>query len=82
MPETDAESSMILSKRMRSLVEGTSFSDDKTGEIVNITISVGVSCLTPEKDKDVDIIKMISIAEKALNTAKESGRNRVESSLV
>jgi diguanylate cyclase (GGDEF)-like protein len=82
LPETDVESSMILSKRMRSLVEGTNFSDDKTGEIINITISIGVSCLIPEKDKDVDILKMISVAEKALTAAKDSGRNRVESSLV
>jgi diguanylate cyclase (GGDEF)-like protein len=82
LPETDVESSMILSKRMRSLVEGTNFSDDKTGEIINITISIGVSCLIPEKDKEVDILKMISVAEKALTAAKDSGRNRVESSLV
>ncbi len=82
LPETEVESSMILSKRMRSLVEGTNFSDDKTGEIINITISIGVSCFVPEKDKVVDILEMITSAEKALTAAKDSGRNRVESSLV
>jgi diguanylate cyclase (GGDEF)-like protein len=82
LPETDTQSCMILSKRVRSLVEGTNFSDDRTGEVINITISIGVSSWEPGQNKETDITKMINVAEKALASAKEGGRNRVESSPV
>ena len=78
MPETDLDSALLLSKRLRVLVEGANFSIDYTGKAIQLTISIGVTSWKPAIDKDIDVDKMINLAEKALFLAKENGRNRVE----
>ena len=69
---------MLLSKRLRVLVEGAKFSIDYTGKSIQLTISIGVTSWKPAIDKEIDVDKMIILAEKALFIAKENGRNRVE----
>ena len=78
MPETDLDSALLLSKRLRVLVEGAKFSIDFTGKAIQITISIGVTSWKPAVDKEINADKMILLAEKALFIAKENGRNRVE----
>ena len=78
MPETDLDSALLLSKRLRVLVEGATFSIDHTGKAIKLTISIGVTSWKPAIDKETDVDKMIVMAEKALFIAKENGRNRVE----
>jgi two-component system, cell cycle response regulator len=78
MPETDLDSALLLSKRLRVLVEGEKFSINYTGMTTQLTISIGVTSWKPAIDKEINVEKMISLAEKALYIAKENGRNRVE----
>jgi len=42
---------------------------------VNVTFSIGVAC--SEDYPEADITKLMSLADKALYSAKENGRNRV-----
>jgi len=77
-PETDIKSALFLSKRLRSLVEGETFSFGENDETIHITASIGITSCKPCLDKEIDIYRIINIADKALNVAKEKGRNRVE----
>ena len=77
LPET-GDKSLILSKRLRALIEGTTFFIGEDDESTHITISIGFTSCKPYLDDGIDISKIINIAEKALAVAKEKGRNRVE----
>lgn len=79
MPETKTEAALYLAKRLRSLVEGDEFVIGKDGEKAHITISIGVASCKPCLEEEIDIYKIIDMADKALHMAKEKGRNRVES---
>ena len=78
MPETNLDAALLLSKRLRVLVEGEKFNLDYTGKTIQLTISIGVTSWKPAIDKEIDVEKIIVYAEKALSIAKENGRNRVE----
>jgi diguanylate cyclase (GGDEF)-like protein len=78
LPETNIESAMILSKRLRALVEGETFSFGEDRKIIPVTVSIGVSTYKPSMGKERNINEILNLVDKALNTAKENGRNRVE----
>ncbi|MCH8262684.1 MAG: GGDEF domain-containing protein [Proteobacteria bacterium] len=78
LPETDVESAIILSKRLRALVEGESFSYEEDNKTIHITISIGATSCKPGADKGIDIYNIIGSTNKALDLAKERGGNRVE----
>jgi len=78
LPETGNEAALILSKRLRAIVEGTTFFIGDNDETIHITVSVGFTSCKPCLDEGIDISKIIKITEKALTAAKEKGRNRVE----
>lgn len=78
LPETGVEAALILSKRLRALVEGTTFFIGEDSKTIHITISIGFTSCKPCLDEGIDISKIINITEKALAVAKEKGRNRVE----
>lgn len=78
LPETDVESAIILSKRLRALVEGESFSYEEDNKTIHITISIGATSCKPGADKGIDIYNIINSTNKALDLAKERGGNRVE----
>lgn len=66
--ETDKENALKLAQRLRTAVESHSFTGHQ-----NQTISIGVSSFMP-KDSD---LSMLARADRALYSAKSSGRNCV-----
>lgn len=77
LPQIPLDGAMVAAEHIRKNIEGLTYRTKKSDTIINCTISLGVSELTPgEKTKD-----FIENADKALLKAKELGRNRVVSSL-
>lgn len=74
MPDTDGPVAERVAERIRAEVERISFAVGKEGMSVNMTISVGVSCVGRSADTVGALIKRADIA---LYEAKASGRNRV-----
>lgn len=73
LPETDLEGAHTVAERIRSNVEALEFK--VKGEVVPVTVSVGVSAFIPETDEEPNSIIMQS--DEALYTSKENGRNQV-----
>ena len=76
--ETDIKSALFVSKRLRSITEGEAFDTGGDDGSINITISIGITESNPSSDDEVDIYKIVDIADKALTIAKEKGGNTVE----
>ena len=74
MPQTGAQGAATIAERLREAIEGMDIPVD--GQIVKITVSVGVATYAPQSGK-LSIEEFIDKADKALYDAKESGRNRV-----
>ncbi|MBF0409766.1 MAG: diguanylate cyclase [Candidatus Riflebacteria bacterium] len=77
LPQTTAEGAAIAAEKLRKIIEETQFIDSKpdSGISFNITASFGVAQVDADKmDKP---ITLIAVSDKALYTAKESGRNKV-----
>jgi len=78
LPETDVKGAESLAEKIRESIECQEFDigDDKS---INITASLGVSCLRSEEisgpDDEALIVKW---ADEALYSAKKNGRNRSE----
>jgi len=77
-PETDIEPALFVSKRLRSVIEGETFETGGDDGLIGITISIGITESKPGSGGEVDIFKIIDIADKALTLAKEQGGNRIE----
>jgi diguanylate cyclase (GGDEF)-like protein len=75
LPATPHENAMVLAERIRSNVEGLQLPNQ--GSLVNdyVTISLGVVTTIPGTPTMSE--KILSIADKNLYKAKESGRNKV-----
>ncbi|MGD9579928.1 MAG: diguanylate cyclase [Vampirovibrionia bacterium] len=74
LPETTLENALIPTVRLKEEIEQTLFKwDEKTS--LHITVSIGLAELTQDIKKNHELIKR---ADQALYTAKENGRNRVE----
>lgn len=73
LPETPINVALTVAERIRKLIENTHMIGEFPGEI-NITISLGVTCLS-SKDNSFD--QLFKRADKALYQAKETGRNKV-----
>lgn len=71
LPHADLNQAMQAAERVRQRVAETQF--EWQGEIIPVTISIGVAQLTPA-DKDVD--RWFVRADNALYQAKSDGRNR------
>lgn len=72
-PETDIKGLIILAERLRKRIAGLQI--DAGGQLVGVTISLGVTILEPganATDKKV----IIQAADKALYQSKNSGRNK------
>jgi diguanylate cyclase (GGDEF)-like protein len=72
LPETERAAAQRVAERLRRKVETSAFS--VASNAINTTISVGVAQADPSMVSMFDLIK---VADRALYTAKDSGRNRV-----
>ncbi|MFQ5354999.1 MAG: diguanylate cyclase [Mariprofundaceae bacterium] len=72
LPNSDIDTSLQVMDRLRSEVDTLPiFLPDN--ETLHVTVSIGVAALSPDESLE----QTISNADKALYTAKESGRNKV-----
>ena len=71
LPETDADAALEVAERLRLSVEKNAIPTG-AGEL-NITISIGVAVMDPERDTVESLFKK---ADVALYNAKDGGRNR------
>jgi diguanylate cyclase (GGDEF)-like protein len=72
LPETEAAAALELVDRLRQVLSETRV--DVNGQIIQFTVSIGVSAL---KAGDGDVSDMLRRADDALYRAKSMGRNRV-----
>ena len=74
LPHTSKENALVQMNVLHQKIQKASLRSQNID--VFYSVSLGVSCF--EKEKDNDILAMISRADQALYRAKELGRNRVE----
>ena len=78
LPETDSPGAMMIAERIREMIEQHQTVDDR-GEIIRVTVSMGVVSLTgPELGKMDKNERIVQYADDALLRAKKDGRNRIE----
>ncbi len=76
LPKTRLDDAVRIAEKVRESVEKTEVVHPTSGEILRVTISVGVAECDAARDKtNADIIKR---CDDALYAAKRNGRNRVE----
>ncbi len=73
LPNTEDEA-LAVAERIREAVEEAGFEGDKNEPAVKKTVSVGVAIYPNHCENDLELI---DCADKALNRAKETGRNRI-----
>ena len=76
LPQTDKAQAMAVAEKIRSIVEETKFPNEQTQPGGQLTTSIGVGSLPDDGHTAADILHK---ADDALYSAKETGRNRVES---
>jgi two-component system cell cycle response regulator len=74
MPDTTAEMAANIAERLRMSIEGKPFVLRSSGQEINITASLGISCNSPNVETPEQLLKE---ADNALYDAKRAGRNRV-----
>ena len=72
LPASDITGSTTLAERLRVAIEDMSV--DSPEGLMRFTVSIGITIL---QEDDQNIEGLLTRADKALYTAKESGRNRV-----
>lgn len=78
LTEIHSEGALIFAERLKKLIEGWIFKNDRHEK--KLTASIGLA-VTPPGQKDVDARSIVRAADRALYKAKESGRNRVENTV-
>jgi diguanylate cyclase (GGDEF)-like protein len=79
LSNTSEESACQVAESIRQSVEEEKLTHDHSRVSSYVTISVGVSSLTPQAKMNHSVL--VELADKALYKAKEQGRNRVQMSL-
>jgi diguanylate cyclase (GGDEF)-like protein len=78
LPETETAGAMIIADRIREMIEQHQTEDGK-GEIIQVTVSLGVASLTGPELEGIDKNeRIVQYADDALLRAKKEGRNRIE----
>ena len=72
--DTDLPGAMLVARRVRLNVQAASVRNLAGGAPLSVTISVGVATMIPDESNGIE--QMIKLADSALYTAKETGRNR------
>jgi two-component system cell cycle response regulator len=73
MPETNKLGAAVLGERIRSVIEKEHIVVD--GQTIAVTASLGIATLAAEQVESID--QLLSIADRRLYLAKNSGRNRI-----
>ena len=73
LPHTSREQAALLADRLRQRVAAHAFHIGKDGVVLQLTVSAGVSAMTP----GVAAQDLVLLADQALYLAKDGGRNRV-----
>lgn len=75
LAETNSEQAISVAEDIRQKIAGLDILSK--GEIIRVTVSIGISTSVPE-DKDIKIEELIDKADKALYSAKNLGRNKID----
>ncbi len=77
LPDTSSEKAFLMAERLRKSLGEATFQYNENGIIKNIrfTVSAGISCC-PEHGEDAE--GLLALADRALYSAKSSGRNTVK----
>ncbi len=75
LPDTSAEEALAVAEKLRTAVDEYVFRDPRTN--YHITASFGVATARPVTDDNFSKGNFINMADTALYSAKEAGRNRV-----
>lgn len=73
LPRTGLSDAQIVAERIRSAVDGRTFT--LRNHAVQVTVSIGVAGV--QADKGLDLSRLMEAADQALYVAKDQGRNRV-----
>jgi len=76
LPNTDKKGALTVAKNCRAKLEEVGFPNGYTQDPPFVTVSIGVSSMVPDQNAEPDDI--VKLADRALFTAKEKGRNRIE----
>ena len=79
LPGRSLEAAVALGEALRRDVEATGMPHEASNIAPVVTVSVGVSAVTPSKARSPE--RLLAAADRALYAAKEQGRNRVVAAL-
>ena len=74
LPETPKQEAAVVAERIRSSVEGFSFSSFAGKHMERLTVTIGLSSLPEDAQDKTGLIEM---ADQGMNRGKELGKNRV-----
>ena len=77
LTDTDQEQTIYFCKRIRQLLDRIKITHRETGKIIGFTVSIGIVSCKSLIDTNMEKEKIISLAEKALDNAKNNGGNRI-----
>ncbi len=77
MPETTVDQARGAADRLRRLIETATFETDQPGQVVRVTLSIGVAIGGVDPARPEDVTRMVDRADAALYMAKSAGRNTV-----
>jgi diguanylate cyclase (GGDEF)-like protein len=73
---TDGLGAMVLAEKLRCAVDALKLPNPESTTHSQVTISLGVASIKPDREAAWQDIELIAIAERGLEQAKEAGRNR------
>lgn len=75
LPATSPGGARLLAEKLRLAVEGLGIVHERSASGAVLTVSLGVATLTPQRGQSC--LALVELADRALYTAKEEGRNKV-----
>ena len=73
---TDGQGAMVMAEKLRCAVDALKLPNPESTTDSQITISLGVASIKPDREAAWQDIELIATAERGLEQAKEAGRNR------
>lgn len=74
---TDGKGAMVLAERLRLAIAGLNMRNPASATSEFVTASIGIASAVPDREAAWQDISLIAAAERALERAKEAGRNVV-----